>query len=48
MLSFPFNNLNEVPKTNPVIAYSESIEKSARRKAKGKSSLFSDNDENQA
>ncbi|KAK4591088.1 hypothetical protein RGQ29_021328 [Quercus rubra] len=34
MLSFPYNNLNEVPKTNPVIAYSESIEKSARRKAK--------------
>ncbi|KAK7854829.1 beta-galactosidase 17 [Quercus suber] len=34
MLSFPFNNLNEVPKTNPVIAYSGSIEKSARRKAK--------------
>ncbi|XP_030968113.1 beta-galactosidase 17-like [Quercus lobata] len=34
MLSFPFNNLNEVPKTNPVIAYSESTEKSARRKAK--------------
>jgi beta-galactosidase len=36
MLPFPLNNLNEVPKTNPIIqdAYSELKKKSARRKAK--------------
>ena len=42
------NNLNEVAKTDPIIqdAYSEFIKKSAHRKAKVKSSLFSDNDKN--
>uniref|UniRef100_A0A2N9HLX8 Beta-galactosidase n=1 Tax=Fagus sylvatica TaxID=28930 RepID=A0A2N9HLX8_FAGSY len=36
MLPFPLNNLNEVPKTNPIIqdSYSEFKKKSARRKAK--------------
>lgn len=36
MLSIPLNNLNEIPKTNPIsqVAYSEFIKNSALRKAK--------------
>jgi hypothetical protein len=45
MLSIPLNNLNEIPKANPIIqvSYSEFIKNSALRKAKGKPSLLPEN-----
>lgn len=46
MLSIPLNNLNEILKINPIIqvAYSEFTNISAHGRPKGKSSLFSEND----